>query len=225
MKIHRIGAWVLLAMTLTAATEFWEAKPFEQWSAKEAQRVVTGSPWAKRVIVEKGGGATLPSSDIELPARARSAAPDGPGDEPMPSTQMNERPRSSDSEDMASADVVWESALPVRQARAVAAKGSPAGDAAEYTISVSNLPLEAGQTGERNLVQGAALVSKGHETVRAARVKLEPVGRKLRITYFFSREKAFGTGDDVDFTAIAAQYRVRARFRVKDMALHGRPEL
>jgi hypothetical protein len=47
-----------LAICLWAA-DFWQTKPYTDWSDKEAQRIETNSPWSKQVPVplgEAGGG-------------------------------------------------------------------------------------------------------------------------------------------------------------------------
>lgn len=222
MKI-KLALPLLIAAVLPAATEFWETKPADQWTAKEIQRILTGSPWGRKVTIERAGGPGLPSSEIELPAKARGNAGDSNGIDdgaPVPGTG---RPEFEGSSDLGNADIVLESALPVRQARG---KDAVPGDDSAYIISVGGLPIAAGQTGERNLMQGAALSAKGREAVRPSRVVLTSAGRNLRITYYFPKDRPFAaTDNDVDLSITANGYRVRTRFRIKDLNFHGKLEL
>ena len=38
---------ILLATGLAVAAEWWEKKPYTQWSDKEVQRMIDNSPWGK----------------------------------------------------------------------------------------------------------------------------------------------------------------------------------
>jgi hypothetical protein len=40
-----VSAWLLVSATVTAA-DVWESKPFNTWTAKELEKVLTSSPWA-----------------------------------------------------------------------------------------------------------------------------------------------------------------------------------
>ena len=51
MKLVWIG--VAAAATLCAA-DFWVAKPYTDWSEKETGKMITDSPWAKRVSISMG---------------------------------------------------------------------------------------------------------------------------------------------------------------------------
>ncbi len=46
---------LLSAMALWAA-DFWQTKPFTDWDAKEIQKILTDSPWARKVFVPLPGG-------------------------------------------------------------------------------------------------------------------------------------------------------------------------
>src|SRR5215813_10040090 len=54
---------VFLVVSTVLTSDFWEEKPFSQWSDKEAQKILSDSPWGKTVHV------ALPSEDRELGAR------------------------------------------------------------------------------------------------------------------------------------------------------------
>jgi hypothetical protein len=60
-----LGVFLFSGAVALWAADFWQTKPFTSWDQKEAQKVLTDSPWAKRVSISlptgqqsggKGGG-------------------------------------------------------------------------------------------------------------------------------------------------------------------------
>ena len=74
---------ILLFAGAVVAKDFWEAKPFDQWSQKECQKMLTDSPWARELElvgrnVDLGSAAAATDSRapyIKYTAQLRSAAP------------------------------------------------------------------------------------------------------------------------------------------------------
>ena len=74
---------IFLFAGVVMAKDFWETKPFDQWSQKECQKMLTDSPWAKELElvgrnVEMGSSAVSTDSRapyIKYTAQLRSAAP------------------------------------------------------------------------------------------------------------------------------------------------------
>lgn len=87
--ISRLAVLVLGAAALLAAADFW-TKPFAQWTDKEIQQMATDSPWADRMLVETGERGNI-----------------GNPDDPKGAVQGNLT---------APVIVVWQTALPVKQA-------------------------------------------------------------------------------------------------------------
>jgi hypothetical protein len=54
---------VFLVVSTVLTSDFWEEKPFSQWSEKEAHKILSDSPWGKMVHV------ALPAEDREIGAR------------------------------------------------------------------------------------------------------------------------------------------------------------
>jgi hypothetical protein len=120
--------WILACASLAGA-DFW-TKPFTEWSDKEAERMVTDSPWAVGVTVP------LPQTIME-PVGVGAGVGGGQGFGPDAARQL--------------VTISWRSALPVRQAvlRTQLGKGvapSPEQLAALaqpgqfYVVGVSGLP-------------------------------------------------------------------------------------
>lgn len=70
-----IGLVIAFAVVSLWAGEFWEEKPYSEWAGKEAQKLMTDSPWARRVEIRvyepmwsprsTGGRATTASEPTE----------------------------------------------------------------------------------------------------------------------------------------------------------------
>ncbi len=56
LKIVAVTGGLLTGAVLLFAADFWEKKPYTEWTEKEARRVVTDSPWARNANVTFGGG-------------------------------------------------------------------------------------------------------------------------------------------------------------------------
>src|SRR5580658_821099 len=90
--IFAVGLW---------AADFWQAKPFTEWSDKDVTKMTTNSPWAKEFSVEMPGGAEGGKGGKSGGKRdgGQTGSPDAGGG--APSLTLTIR---------------WVSALPVKQA-------------------------------------------------------------------------------------------------------------
>ena len=48
-----VGLWLFSCMVVMAA-DFWEEEEFTSWSDKDAAKMLTDSPWAKKVNIVMG---------------------------------------------------------------------------------------------------------------------------------------------------------------------------
>jgi hypothetical protein len=62
-RILFIFTLVIIASAALAAAEFWEAKPFLQWSDREVEKVLTDSPWTALVAIPLPNRGPVPSAD------------------------------------------------------------------------------------------------------------------------------------------------------------------
>jgi hypothetical protein len=157
-----------LAALVAWAADFWEAKPYTDWSQKDIQKMMTNSPWAKQISVAVGpamgrggapnspfggggrggrGGAGPVTGDASTSAGGGGGAPPGAG-----GLRGDRTP--DDSPVMVPAVRLllrWQTALPVKQALIKAKYGAEAGTSPEaqkllereeqyYVLSVSGLP-------------------------------------------------------------------------------------
>jgi hypothetical protein len=70
-----LAALCAVAVQTAVADDFWEKKPYEQWSKKEAQHLLEDSPWSKKTVFTTvaGGVGSGPSRPGQT-AAAMSAA-------------------------------------------------------------------------------------------------------------------------------------------------------
>src|SRR4051794_31571505 len=52
----RLCGAALGVVSLLCAADFWDKKKFPEWSAKDAQKILRESPWARAVELGGGGG-------------------------------------------------------------------------------------------------------------------------------------------------------------------------
>jgi hypothetical protein len=90
------------------AANFWDTKPFTEWSDKELEKLLQDSPWGDRMSVRTGERGVVAQDDAKGPI--------------MGETEV-------------SVTLLWQSALPIRQALAKAqAKGGPITPEAQAVI-------------------------------------------------------------------------------------------
>jgi hypothetical protein len=157
------------------AADFWTAKPYTDWSAKEIQKMMSDSPWAHRVDVDvsvrmptvasqsegkgrgKGGGGG--GGEIATAEGGRSSGADLNG--PPGGTGGPAGPGSADGPVTQTMPVmlIWQTALPVKQALAKAKMGAEAATSAEaktfferdepyLVLNLTGLPAAAAKAGE-----------------------------------------------------------------------------
>jgi hypothetical protein len=69
-------AWIVAALVAVAA-DVWETRPYTEWSDKDAEKVMTDSPWAGRAKIThaRAGAEQGPVPDWKLIVSLRSALP------------------------------------------------------------------------------------------------------------------------------------------------------
>ena len=222
-------------VVLAKAAEFWNSKPYEEWSRAETMRLLTDSPWAKTVSLRNG---TLSASPRMI------GGPQGV-------------------EDSRAETTIWytvsiRSSVPVRQANArlaainqkydkmdAAAKKEFDDKWSKYlqnkfdviVVAVnyeSNDPSVQRQLATAFQVQTLETMKPTTSLTFADGNKLEPVGfaggpREIQIAFPHPATLAQNTSFIVEFmhpgvTNQAAQ-RITTKFSLKDMTFNGAPSL
>ena len=217
-----VSAGVCLAAALCAApeaAEFWDETPFQSWSDKQVQKVISDSPWAHEVAVALPPG--RPTESGFGPATGRggeSTEPAGFG----PSFRVR-------------LAVSWRSALPVKQAIARSQAGLNGTLSAEnqeflskpekfYVIAVAGMPPQFGATPLRSIKDASSLKVEGKPPIPADDVTF--LRNVMVMLVAFPRTTEFTLADrEVEFVTKVGEFGVKAKFKLKDMLFHGQLSL
>jgi hypothetical protein len=237
---------VLLPATLWAA-DFWDSKPFTDWSDKEVRRVMTNSPWARQTnTAMTNARPSLPPADspasgfpgadgslIRVPNLGRVGSADaGPAITPPDSSVEQGLP----------VMIRWQTALPIRQAQMRAKYGKEAAtapgakkildqDPTMYVISVAGIPgalvtLGGAETAKRSIQDQTTLAAKGKPALHPNAVEFVQGGDNVDVLLAFPKTSPFTLADqEIDFASRIGTVDVKYRFRLKDMIVRGKLEL
>jgi hypothetical protein len=241
------------ALALWAA-EVWAAKPYTDWGDKDIQKIMTDSPWAKKVSVAlpmaggAGGGLTPPSvggggggkgggggrgggpqgtaaSGGGDPGIAGDGATGGGGGGGVPETQLFVR---------------WRTALVLNQALAKSKYGAEAGTSPDakkmlepepkyYVIWVSGLPANLrprDAESKQAMMKDSVLNPKDKNSIPAEDIQFAGQGRSTDFFYLFPKSAALTADDkEVEFVTKLGKTAIKAKFKLKDMEISGKLDL
>ncbi len=214
---HRMGIAVLaicsgMVLAGPAATGIWQ-KDFATWTEKDAQALVSNSPWAKQmampisgrpdvtVMEQPDGGAASPSASLGNPANSTAAGIPGSRNESDPNSARASNPKAQAAtgpstgapEPQPVVTILWASAAPVRLAllKLRAETQTPTSEQISnalkprpnYVIAVSGFPAPEGGSDPKALAAGAFLSVHGKAAVVSTESDYRKVGRSD--VYFF----------------------------------------
>ena len=227
MRRRRIAlpiVW-LAACAVLAGADFWEEKELTDWSDGDVRRMMSNSPWAKRITVvfPRAPRAAIDDS-VRGAQRGRGGGGGfGGGD------AFGAGPQSR-------LIVQWRSALPMRQAlvRGRIGEGGAIDSAGRqlvalspdaYFIVVSGLPRGFARN-PAALEAWGRLERRGKPPIRSLQAGPQPEGDGLALMYLFPRDDAITLEDEeVEFVTDIAGTTIERRFELEDMMVHGRLEL
>jgi hypothetical protein len=216
----RVLACIAVCFTVCAAVsaaDFWETKPFLEWSDKEAEKVLSDSPWATTVAVPLPNVGPVPSGDINAGGRGGG---EGRGDGFGPGPR---RVRVA---------ISWRSALPLKQAlvrQQVGLRGTVSSEAQAmlskddefYVVGVMGLPPQFTQAGAKTIEAFLRRVGKTPIPAQQAGSQMLRGGSLLLIA--FPRTDPITLDDgDVEFDVKLDQLEIRKKFRLKDLTFNGK---
>jgi hypothetical protein len=228
-----VAALFVFSFCLLAA-DFWQSKPYTEWSDKELQKVLTNSPWAKSFTVSvpaAGGGdpgAPAPISE----GRDRREGGGGGGGGVAPEGVAAQSPTFF---------ARWQSALPVKQAFVRLKYGEKAATSAEakqlldrgepnYEIVVSGLlrSLLRGdpETLKTAIMDASSLSSKGKDPVKPFDVRIALNQSANDMVFLFPRTTHFTLDDkEVEFSTKLGEVTLKYKFKLKDMVFNDKVEM
>jgi hypothetical protein len=245
----------LLFTCCLMAADFWQSKPFTEWSDKEVHRILTNSPWVHEVSIEMGSpAAAAPDNGGRAGAGGSGTRP--PGMDPAvgpaimvpidpAATEADRAKRAADSVGQMSGEgrslqltVRWQSALPVKQAQVrlrFGAEGVASVDAKKlledgmnYLIAVSGLTpsLMRAPQAKSDILQRTTLSAKGKDPVHASDILVSPSGKVTEAIFVFPKTTPLDLDDkDVEFSTQFGTFPVKSKFRLKDMVVNGALQL
>jgi hypothetical protein len=251
-RLFWIGVFLALAAAALFAAEPWKAKKYTEWTAKEVEKILKDSPWAKAVSISSpdaapgaggagrgggrggggrggGGGGMSGGADTGLGVD-RNSAESGAG------TGGQGESGGSGARSMIVV-VRWESAQPIRQAtmrREILLGNLKLEDAEEklkpvpdvYVITVSDLPMPMlrGATSDRIKASTFLKPDKG-DPIALQDLKMTRAQRPELLFLFPRSPKIPEDAKTIEFVAKLGRIEVRKKFALKDMVYEGKPEL
>jgi hypothetical protein len=234
----------ILGISLWAA-DFWQSKPYTEWSDKEVQKILSNSPWSKEVVVSLGaagsgsgkgsrkGGGGGGGGDTGFDGPAMGSGGNGAGGRGV--QEVGGGTPSSGTSGMTLV-VSWRTALPLRQAIAKQKHPDDAATSPEakklieepqkwYIIVVSGLPARMGRGGaemKEMLLKNTSLNIKGKEPI----VPEDLQSSGTSAIFLFPKTVAIDMDDkEVEFSTKLGQQIVKTRFKLKEMVFNGKLDL
>ena len=225
--VKTAGLCFLASVALTAA-DFWEEKEFTAWSNQQVEKLLSDSPWAKKVTVVTGSLREGARDDGFQGGGAGFGGGGGPArDGDAGEFQQIRR---------VPLTVTWTSALPVRQALVRRRIGPYAPippdlqrqlseDEPFYTVVVIGLPLRmTARMGTIDDVRAkTALTPNGKERIAPAEIRAAKDDQLVRVEFLFPKTRAITPEDkEVEFVTTLIGVEVKRKFRLADMMVRGR---
>jgi hypothetical protein len=237
----------LLALSVWAA-DFWTAKPFTAWSDKEVQKMLEDSPWSAQVMV--GGSVSMSSPTVgsgggrggrggggggDAGGGGDSAGAGAGGDAGAGGSGGGGGSRG------ATITLVWQSALPVKQALARRQYGAEAGtspdakarlERAEEFYMLTMIGIPASMRGATANDKKAALLAlttvtaPGKPAIHATDMQVSSGRGPSILVFLFPKTSAFTVDDkEVEFATKFDKTSVKRKFKLKAMVFNGKLEM
>jgi hypothetical protein len=206
---------------LMAASNFWEGKPYTEWSTKEVETILADSPWVRKLSVvvqsppratdEGGGGGRGGGGGGDTGGRGF----------PVPAPQLK-------------MTLTWRSAMPVREALARSTDGGAAVVDGQpvlerpqhYLLTLSGLPARY----QRQVpsAEKTSFLKPGSKTpippFQGGIQQATP--GTLTLVFAFSRATPIVLDDkEVEFVTTIGTLEIKQKFKLKDLVVNGQLEL
>jgi len=218
-----------------AAADFWQAKPYTEWSDKDLQKMIANSPWAKSFSPPAPAGGPGDSGAAPPLSEGGGRGRGGGGGAP---------PSAGPAAVGGAAPTIyarWQSALPVKQAFVRLKYGAQAATSPDakqllektetnYEIVVSG-PLKSMLRGDTDslklsLMESSSLTSKGKGPVKPSDVQIALSQDSNDMVLHFPRATPFTVDDkEVEFETKFGDLVLKYKFKLKDMVFNGKLEM
>jgi len=212
-----VSLWTVACAALAAAN-FWESKPFLEWSDKEAEKVLNDSPWASLIAVPLPNRGPVPTADTGGGGRGGGGRGGAEGFGPAA-----QRVRLT---------ISWRSALPLKQAVARQQMGksgtiTPEEQAALdhddglYVVAIQGLPPQYTRAGPNNIIE-AFLRREGKPAIGATKASTQMTrGGAVLLVGFPKTDPITVSEGDVEFDIKMGEFGFKKKFKLKEMVYKG----
>lgn len=237
--------WRILVLSGAAAAllwgaDFWDTKPYTQWTEKEVAKILGDSPWSRTAttvvdmnkVKEMAAKAAPPDADgppAAAPGGGRGGRGGGGGGMPRMAPMLELMVR-------------WQSSLTVRQAMVRGQFGDEVASSQKaqeflgrkqnyYVVMVSRLPMRFFQRVkpeefQKMLAETATLNVKGLEVMKPADIQFQANDQVLTVFFAFPREQAITLDHkEAEFIASIGPLQVKRKFKLAEMVRDGKLDI
>jgi hypothetical protein len=245
--MHKATLLLFPAALALWAADVWQTKPFTEWNDKDLLKIMTDSPWSKKLSVTlpgsgggpfagnpdsgggggRGGGRGGPQGTAASgggdPGVDGGAAPGGGGG--VPETVLMVR---------------WRTALVINEALAKDKYKAEAGTSPDakkmlepepkyYVIWVNGLPANLrpkDDAAKQEMMKESTLSPKDKNSTAAVDIQFGGQGRTSDFFFLFPKTMALTVDDkEVEFATKFGKTAIKTKFRLKDMEINGKLDL
>ena len=230
--LKKLPSILLLCAVSLLAANFWDTKPFTEWSDKEVQQMIENSPWGDKMAVRTGERGVVATDE------AKGAI--------MGETEVR-------------VNIAWQTALPIRQALARAQFKAEAGTSPQakalierqddvHVLRVQGLPgsVRAIASNKDQVISDTTIKIKNKPDLHPTDVQIggaapaakggAPGGGKgfgggfgggsVDLYYVFPKTANIGAADnELEFVSKLGKMTVRKKYKLKDMVFNGKFEM
>jgi len=247
--LKKLSVLLLLCALCMWAADFWTTKPFTEWNEKEVNKILTDSPWTEKVTITAGVGGP---GGIAEASGGRGGGRGGGGRGGGPQGDSVTADPGIDGGGGGgfgggagptgiSVTLLWQTALPVKQALAKRRFGSEAGTSPDakallerpdqvYVLTMIGMPgftLGAAQGDKKAaLLESTMLTVNGKPPLKAIDVQVSGGRGTGNVSFLFPKTTTFTDEDkEMEFSSKFDKTTVKKKFKLKDMVFNGKVEM
>ena len=246
--VNQLALFAALTPAALWAADVWD-KPFQDWTDKDVQKVVTNSPWARQARAVLGDAIPLAAGRNRPPAVGDASSTETgvpKGREPAGAARLGSAPSDFDQGPQSAQQIPvivrWQSALPLRQAQMRGKYGKEAAvspqaqkfltdEPAIYVLGIAGLAgsivsAGGGDQARQSIAEKSTLTVKGKEPLHPVSVDFVPNGSNVDVLIAFPRAMPITLEDqEVELASEIGRATVRYKFKLNDMLVRGKLEL
>jgi hypothetical protein len=247
--VNKLALFATLTPALLWAADARDAKPFQDWTDKDVQKLASNSPWARQARAVLGDATPVAPGRNRPPTVGDASSNDSgvpKGREPAGAARMGSAPSDFDQgpQSLQQIPVIvrWQSALPLRQAQMRGKFGKEAATSREaqkfitdepaiYVVGIAGLAgsivsAGGGDQARQTITEKSTLTVRGKEPLRPVGVDFVPNGSTVDVLLAFPRSLRITLEDqEVELASEIGRATVRYKFKLKDMVVRGKLEL